>query len=518
MSTDATSGALPPNQRLTRGEVLKRGALFAAGAFALPALSACGSDDDSGADTTAGPATTTANSTASTTAETSDTTGAGTAGSTADTTAGSTADTTAATTAGTTANTTADTTDTSDGGLSADSIATIQKFMGDVDPKFAGTGETWDIGGIFPFSGTGASYGEVMGNGVKLAVRHIEQLGGPKINVDFRDHANSDPVKTKNAFLAFEKLPAVISSYEVGGLIVKDLIEKNHNLTIDPGGGNAPPGDKLPYFWGMRANFGFDGFKLAGTYLAQQLKKPKVVLVFYNVGAVSDTYINAATLSMEAGGAEIVNVVKPQYGTTDFSNELTAIRASGDFDAVSLGLAGNDIATFLKQYKTSGIDKPIVTWDGMVAPIAKIAGADVYEGVYLGGVDDFSVNSANPWAQEFIKSYKATYSDNGFPGASPDFNSAGYYNATFLLWRLYRDVKAAGGDVNDGEQLQAALVANPKSVGVIGGDAEAAGIAEFDVVSHGLKHQPMGFYRVEDGAPVPLATSDIGGADIKIIA
>ena len=507
MSHDPIAGELPPEPRLTRGELLKRGALFAAGAFALPALSACGSEDDTSS-TTAG---TTPGTAADTTADTS-------AATTASTSGGSTASTTAATTADTTASTTADTTDTSDGGLSADSIATIQKFMGPVDPKFAGTGETWDIGGIFPFSGTGASYGEVMGNGVKLAVRHIEQLGGPKINVDFRDHANSDPVKTKNAFLAFEKLPAVISSYEVGGLIVKDLIEKNHNLTIDPGGGNAPPGDKLPYFWGMRANFGFDGFKLAGTYLAQQLKKPKIVLVFYNVGAVGDTYINAATLSMEAGGAEIVNVVKPQYGTTDFSNELTAIRATGDFDAISLGLAGNDIATFLKQYKTSGIDKTIVTWEGMVAPIAKIAGADAYEGVYLGGVDDFSVNSANPWAQVFIKSYQATYSDNGFPGASPDFNSAGYYDATFLLWRLYRDVKAGGGDVNDGEQLQTALQANPKTLGVIGGDAEAAGVSEFDLDSHGLKHQPMGFYKVENGAPVPLATSDIGGADIKIIA
>jgi ABC-type branched-subunit amino acid transport system substrate-binding protein len=267
----------------------------------------------------------------------------------------------------------------------------------------------------------------------------------------------------------------------------------------------------------MRASWGLDGFKLAGTYFAQKLNKPKFVLIFYNVGAASDQYVNAAKSLLQAGGAEVVKVVLAKAGATDYSSELTAIRSAGDFDAISLGIDGNDIAYFLKQYKTSGINKPLITWEGLLSPTAKIAGTSAYEGIYLGGVDDFSVGSPNPWAQVFIKSYRATFGDNGFPAATPDYYSAGYYDATFLLWRLYRDVKQQGGDVNDGAQLQAALEANPTALGVIGGDAKTAGKTEFDPVTHGLKHQPMAVYRVHKGALEKVASSDIAGTNIQLL-
>lgn len=401
--------------------------------------------------------------------------------------------------------------------LSAAEMATIKKFLGPVDAKYAGAGQTWKIGAIFPFSTSGSVYGEVFGNGAKLAVQHIKQLGGPSIDIDFRDSAGSDVVKVRNAFVAFAGLPAVLSSYEAAGTIAKDLIAKNHNFSIDPGGGNAPPGAGVPYYWGMRANWGIDGFKLQGTYFAEKLKKPKLVLVFYNVGAASTEYTNAAKSLLAEGGADVVNVVLAQAGATDYSNEISAIRASGDFDAVSLGIDGNDIAYFLKQYQTSGIGKPIITWDGLLAPTAKIAGLSAYENVYLGGIDAFSVDSPNPWARAFVRSYQATFGTDGVPAASPDYESAGYYDAVFLLWRLYRDVRAKGGNANDGTQIQAALEADPTSPGIKGGTATSPGTYQFDLTTHGLKHIPMGFYQVRNGAPVLLATSDIGGADIKIL-
>lgn len=146
--------------------------------------------------------------------------------------------------------------------LSAADIATLKKFLGPINAKSAGAGETCKIGAVMPFSTSGSVYGEVFRNGAKLAVDHIKQLGGPDIQIDFRDSAGSDVAKARNAFVAFASLPAVLSSYEAAGTIAKDLIAKNHNFSIDPGGGNAPPGEGVPYYWGMRANWGIDGFKL----------------------------------------------------------------------------------------------------------------------------------------------------------------------------------------------------------------------------------------------------------------
>jgi branched-chain amino acid transport system substrate-binding protein len=403
--------------------------------------------------------------------------------------------------------------------LSAADIATIKSFLGPIDAKSAGAGETWNIGAIMPFSTSGAVYGEVFSNGAKLAVEHIKALGGPNISINFQDSAGSDAVKVRNAMVAFAGLPAVLSSYEVAGTLAKDLIAKNHNFCIDPGGGNAPPGESVPYYWGMRANWGIDGFKLQGSYMAQKAKQPKLVIVFYNVGAASTQYTNAAKALLAEGGASVVNVVLAQAGATDYSSVISSIRASGDFDAVSLGIDGNDIAYFLKQYQTSGIGKPVITWDGMLSPIAKIAGASAYENVYLGGLDQFSANpaTANPWAKIMIRTYQASYGDNGFPGATPDYESAGYYDAVFLLWKLYRAVKAKGGDVTDGEQIQAALEADPTTVGLKGGTTAAPGNYTFDLKTHGLTHMPMGFYQVRNGTPTLLATSDIDGTGVKIL-
>jgi ABC-type branched-subunit amino acid transport system substrate-binding protein len=401
------------------------------------------------------------------------------------------------------------------GALSSQDLATIKKFIGPIDPKYAGAGETWNIGGAFPFTTSFAVYGTIFTQGLKLGIDHIKQLGGPNISVDYRDIGLDDVVMTRNAYIAFEHYPVVVSSLQSGGLIAKDLIAKNKNFTIDPGGGNNYSLG-LPYFWGMTFNFGNDGFTLAGNYFAKQLHQTKMVIVVYSTAATTAEFINPAKADLGAQGCEIVKVVQPAQGTTDWSDTLTAIRSAGDFDVVSLGLSGNDIGVFLKQYKTSGINKTMWTWEGLHGPVVQIAGMDAYEKVYLGGVGEFSPSTPNPWAQVFVRSYRDTFG-NAVPVATPDYYSANYYSCAFLLWRLYMDVKAKGGDVNDGSQIQAALQANPMTPGVIGGDATTAGIFQFDLNNHGLQHYPMGFYQIRNGQPVELASSDIGGANIKII-
>src|ERR1700761_7412696 len=70
------------------------------------------------------------------------------------------------------------------GTLSAADIATIKSFLGPIDAKSAGAGETWNIGAIMPFSTSGAVYGQVFSSGVKLAVEHIKALGGPNISIN----------------------------------------------------------------------------------------------------------------------------------------------------------------------------------------------------------------------------------------------------------------------------------------------------------------------------------------------
>jgi ABC-type branched-subunit amino acid transport system substrate-binding protein len=405
--------------------------------------------------------------------------------------------------------------------LSAAQIATIKKFMGPVNPKYSGKGQTWKVGGAFGFSSSFSVYGIVMANGVKLAVPQIQQLGGPKIVVDYRDLGYADPTLSRNAYIAFEseKVPFVFDSLEVAGYYANDIVTKNQILAIDPGAGNGGLGQALPYFWGMRADWGFDTWGPGATYMVKTLKKPKAVIVFGSGGgaAVQATYINGDKKAIQAAGGQVVNVVLSGPGTTDYSDTFTQIRSSGDFDYISLGLSGLDEANFLKQYRSSGIGKTVHSWEGLLSPNAKVAGAAGYEGVYCGFIENFSVNSVNPWAQVFVNSYRAMFGDDGLPGCTPSYYSALYYDSAFLLWQLYREVKQHGGNVNSGADLQAALAANPAVRGVIGGTAKAAGTTVFSTKTHGLASQPLGMYRIHNLNPVLVATGYLGSSNIKVV-
>ena len=403
--------------------------------------------------------------------------------------------------------------------LSAAEIATIRKYMGPVQAKYSGKGQTWKVGGAFGFSSSFSVYGIVMANGVKLAVPQIKQLGGPNIVVDYRDLGYDDPTLVRNAFIAFEseKVPFVFDSLEAAGYYANDIVSKNHILAIDAGAGNGglPP---LPYFWGMRANWAFDGWTIGAKYFVEKLKKTKAVIIFNGgEGSIGDAYINGAKAATVAAGGQVVNVVQPAVGTTDFSNTFTQIRSSGNFDFISLGLSGLDVANFLKQYKSSGINSTVLSWEGLLSPTAKVAGAAAYEGVYCGGVDAFAVNSPNPWAQVFVKSYRQMFGDDGLPGCTPSYYSALYYDCAFLLWQLYREVKKKGGNVNSGADLQAALQANPSVLGVIGGNAHSVGTTTFSTKTQGLQHEPIALYRIHNLQPITVATSYLGSNNITIL-
>src|SRR4051794_18060021 len=52
----------------------------------------------------------------------------------------------------------------------------ILDYIGPIDPKYSGKGETMDLGLFLAYSGTGQFFGRLMGSGAKLAASHIQAL------------------------------------------------------------------------------------------------------------------------------------------------------------------------------------------------------------------------------------------------------------------------------------------------------------------------------------------------------
>lgn len=116
----------------------------------------------------------------------------------------------------------------------------------------------------------------------------------------------------------------------------------------------------------------------------------------------------------------------------------------------------------------------------------------------------------NAWSKLFLQSYVKEFN------LEPEINAANYYEDTFAFWDLIRRVIAKGGNVNSGEELQNALIADPKFQSVYGGNGTQLGTIELDTTTHTVTKRPLGVYMSNNGKPKQVASFGIGGADFEL--
>ena len=154
------------------------------------------------------------------------------------------------------------------------SLKELQSLLG-IDAKHAGKGLTIDCGMVFPLTGFGAIYGSHMMDLPHLAIKHIQQLGGPTINLKVLDNKSGDPDAGVEAVreLGEAHVGMELASYsgDLGAMVPG--IRKYKILSLDGTGGTELAVDK-PYFWGTIAKTPSDAFPGLALYL--QKKMPNV--------------------------------------------------------------------------------------------------------------------------------------------------------------------------------------------------------------------------------------------------
>ena len=124
---------------------------------------------------------------------------------------------------------------------------------------------------------------------------------------------------------------------------------------------------------------------------------------------------------------------------------------------------GVDPGYFMKQFVNAGLTMPVIGAE-YISDAAKVAGP-AYDN-YMFATDWFNAaKPTNAWSKLFLESYVKEFN------LEPEINAANYYEDTFAIWDLIRRVLAKGGNVKSGEELQNALIANPKFQSVYGGNA-----------------------------------------------
>ena len=83
------------------------------------------------------------------------------------------------------------------------------------------------------------------------------------------------------------------------------------------------------------------------------------------------------------------------------------------------------------------------------------------------------------------------------------------------MWEVMRRVLAAGGDVNDGTQMDKAFQSKPQFPSVYGGDQATAGTLAISLQTHSVTKRPMTLSIYKDKKVVPLAYFGLEAANYR---
>lgn len=372
-------------------------------------------------------------------------------------------------------------------------------------------GETFNLGAVLPLSGNGANYGRDQGNGIELAVEQMRKYVGLDVVYTAKDHKSGDPQAAAQAArdLGIEGHGAVMNSYYGVFGATLPTVQKYKMLSFDPGGGTGNGLKGKDYFWGFRANTPDDPFYGLRYFKRTQPSLKKVTLVIWDAG---DAYTGPITEHLEQRIAEndmtFTGAILSKIGATNYSLVLSKLKDAQP-DIIVLATYGTDTGHFMKQYVESGL-KAQVLGPEYLPDAAKVAGPAFDK--YMFGADYFDVDSPpNPLSKFFVKSYEAKF---GEPPRT--FYAPNYYEATLGYLQLVARVAADGGDINSGDALNEALIADPTLKSVYGGDASTVGEIELDASTHDPTVRPVGLFQA--GSKVKqVASWNIGGGDYQIL-
>ncbi|MBM6614391.1 ABC transporter substrate-binding protein [Desemzia sp. RIT804] len=323
-------------------------------------------------------------------------------------------------------------------------------------------GDTIKLGAMFEKTGPVSAYGSAESNGVKLAVKEINEAGGVLgkqleiVEYDTKsDNTEATSIATR---LATEDGVVAIVGPATSGAVqaATQPITRAEVPLITPSGTAdnltvTESGEVQPFVFRTSFQDSFQGVALA-NFATEHLQSEKAVII----GDSSSDY--AVGLTDAFKNTYEGEIVAEEYFTqddTDFSAILTKIQ-NQDFDVIYLPAYYEQAGLILKQAREMGIEQPILGGDGFSnQALLDLAGIENVTDVYYSA--HFSLENEDEQVQTFIDNYTAEYD------TAPDAFSALAYDAVYLVAQALED----GGEATP-EAVTAALESITDFDGVTG--------------------------------------------------
>ena len=387
-----------------------------------------------------------------------------------------------------------------------------------IDNSNLGGDLTIPVGAVLSLSGSGAFYGDTMSSGAKLAAAEIKAAGGPDFQLNLLDHKDGNAQAGVAATRQLGENGTRFALYSYVGALGSAFqgIEQYKMLSLDGGGGTQLFGQGKPYFYGTRAPQPFESFPGIAEWIKTKqpdVKTASIILPDNGAENVKGT-LASATAALASIGVTVKDSEVVTYGGTDFQTAVTKIIAA-NADAVINTQYGSDVGYFLKQYRGAGGKAPVFGVD-LVPDALKIAGPQASAGFAFGTQYFDPTNPGNDWGKHFVEAWKAAYPDK----PAPDFYAGDYYRDMFTIWHVVQRVLAAGGDVNNPDDVLKAFTSDLSFPDIAGAPANGTqcGSYSMDPTTHAANTTYMAMLEVQpDGTSTKVAaTFNVGAKDFKL--
>ena len=323
----------------------------------------------------------------------------------------------------------------------------------------AATGKPLVIGEYGSLTGSTATFGISARNGIDLAVEEVNAAGGV-LGRPVKVIVEDDAGKPEEAAAAVTKLVNQDRVIAVVGEVASTRSLAGARVCQPAGVPMVTPastnpqvtevGDFVfrtcfidPFQGTVMAKFARDHLKVERVAILRDIKND------YSVG-LADFFKKTFT---QLGG-KLVGDESYSEGDTDFRAQLTNLKATNP-QALFVPGYYTEVGLIARQAREKGLTVPLMGGDGWDSPkLAEIAGESV-EGCFFS--NHYTVESTEPRVKEFVKSYKAQYSE------VPDAMAALGYDAAKILFNA---LATAGS--TDAKAIRDALAATEDFTGVTG--------------------------------------------------
>jgi branched-chain amino acid transport system substrate-binding protein len=335
-----------------------------------------------------------------------------------------------------------------------------------------------------------------MQRGIQMAVDEINAAGGIdgiKIEAEIEDHQGVPRagVDALQRLRSRYDIQAVLTSYFTVGLAIAPICEQQKIFMLDGGSVSDNLVGKFDYLFHNRSPASVAA--LAALTIPKQMKFKRMAELAF---ATDDgqSLQRAADADWKASGGTVVAAETTVSTASNIDTQIAKLRG-GDPEFLALWEFSPGPGLALKRAREFGFKAPIIGVE-FTDEIAKIAGSHA-EG-YLYASDYFDPDAKDDWPRRFAAAYRAKY------GAAPEVYAANYYEGIYIIAAAIRLARKAGaGDTVTGEQMRAALRANPTMPSVYGGNIT------FRPDGVGLKR--IGVFEVKDGKPDFQRFADLSG-------